>query len=255
MKFLILPLLALVSSARAADLAGDFKGPLGLQLYTLRESFKTNVPATLDKVKAMGFTEIEGGGDYGLGIEKFNAMLQERGLKMASAGFGYEAMTKDIAAAVRRAQAFGVKFVMCAWIPHKESGFTEADVHRAAADFNFALSLTMDSPAFVMMEGTTCHVLPLSVDRATPLSFGSAEKNAQTTPPLIAREFTMFPAKPAVPVQVTPLSVDLKMFNEVGQSAFTAANKLAPETVISLIEVRSMPAFAATQLRPLSVDL
>src|SRR5262245_32732551 len=118
-----------------------------------------------------------------------------------------------------------------------------------------ALSLTMDSPAFVMMEGTTCQVFPLSVDRATPLSFGSAEKNAQTTPPLSASEFTMFPATPAVPVQVVPLSVDLKMFIEVGQSAFTAANKLPPEKIISLIAVRSMPAFAATQLEPLSVDL
>src|SRR6476660_9643673 len=106
-KFLILALLTVSTGLRGADLSGDFKGPLGLQLYTLRESFKTNVPATLDKVKAMGFTEIEGGGDYGFGIEKFNALLQERGLKMASAGFGYEAMTKDIAAAVRRAQAFG----------------------------------------------------------------------------------------------------------------------------------------------------
>jgi len=120
----------------AADGSGDFKAPLGLQLYTLRESFKTNVIGTLDQIKALGFVEIEGGGDYGLGIEKFNALLKERGLKMVSAGFGYESMKKDIAAAVRRAQGFGVKFAMCAWIPHDKSGFTEADVRRAAADFN-----------------------------------------------------------------------------------------------------------------------
>ena len=136
MKMLILALLAASAIVRSAELSGDFKGPLGLQLYTLRESFKTNVPGTLDKVKAMGFTEIEGGGDYGLGLERFNALLHERGLKMVSAGFGYEAMKKDIASAVRRAQAFGAKFVMCAWIPHSESGFTEADVRRAATDFN-----------------------------------------------------------------------------------------------------------------------
>jgi sugar phosphate isomerase/epimerase len=37
---------------------------------------------------------------------------------------------------VRRAQALGVKFVMCAWIPHAESSFNEADVERTAADFN-----------------------------------------------------------------------------------------------------------------------
>ena len=136
MKILFLLLLGLGLGAQGADLSGDFKGPLGLQLYTLRESFKTDVPGTLDRVKALGFVELEGGGDYGLGLEKFNALLQERGLKMASAGFGYEAMKQDIAGAVRRAQAFGVKFVMCAWIPHAGSEFTEADVRRAAADFN-----------------------------------------------------------------------------------------------------------------------
>lgn len=136
MKFLLIAALAWSVVVPAAELSGDFKGPLGLQLYTLRESFKTNVPGTLDRVKALGFTEIEGGGDYGLGIEKFNALLQERGLKMVSAGFGYDAMKKDIAAAVRRAQSFGVKFAMCAWIPHGPSGFTETDVRRAAADFN-----------------------------------------------------------------------------------------------------------------------
>jgi sugar phosphate isomerase/epimerase len=136
MKYLALFLLALASYARAAELTGDFKGPLGLQLYTFREAFKTNVPGTLDKIKALGFKELEGGGNYGLGVEKFKALLKERGLKMASVGFGYEAMKKDIDACVQRAKAFDVKYVMCSWIPHAESGFTEADVRRAAADFN-----------------------------------------------------------------------------------------------------------------------
>jgi sugar phosphate isomerase/epimerase len=131
----LLASLALNPRIAAAE-AGDFKAPLALQLYTLRESFKANVPGTLDKVKSLGFVEIEGGSDYGLGVEKFNALLRERGLKMVSAGFGYEGLKKDTTAAVRRAQAFGVKFVMCAWIPHDRSGFTEADVRRAAADFN-----------------------------------------------------------------------------------------------------------------------
>src|SRR2546423_15519197 len=105
MKFIVFSLLVFSTVVHAAELSGDFKGPLGLQLYTLRECFKTNVAATLDKVRALGFTEIEGGGDYGLGIEKFNALLQERGLKMVSAGFGYEAMKHDVTAAVRRGQA------------------------------------------------------------------------------------------------------------------------------------------------------
>ena len=109
MKSLVLAFLAFSIIARAAELSGDFKGPLGLQLYTLRESFKTNVSATLDKVKAMGFTEIEGGGDYGLGMDKFSALLRERGLKLVSAGFGYENLKKDIAAAVRREEPGGAE--------------------------------------------------------------------------------------------------------------------------------------------------
>ena len=75
-----------------------------------------------------------------------------------------------------------------------------------------ALSLTMASPAFVMIEGTTCQVFPLSVDRARPLFFGSAANVAQTEPSLITKEWTTFPARPLVPFHVAPLSVDLKTF-------------------------------------------
>ena len=50
----LLTLLAVSTSSRAADRSGDFKDPIGLQLYTLRESFKTDVLGTLDKVKALG---------------------------------------------------------------------------------------------------------------------------------------------------------------------------------------------------------
>lgn len=135
MKSLVLAFLAMTLTATAADRSGDFKAPLGLQLYTFREAFKTNVVGTLDKIKELGFTEIEGGGDYGLGVDKFKELLRERGLKMVSAGFGYDNMKKDINAAVARAKEFGVTFAMCAWIPHK-GDFTEADVHQAAADFN-----------------------------------------------------------------------------------------------------------------------
>src|ERR1043166_6293494 len=97
MKLITFFLISLSVSVQAFELSGDFKGPLGLQLYTLRESFKTNVPGTLDKVKALGFTEIENGGDYRLGLEKFSALLQEHGLKMVNADFSYETMKQDIA--------------------------------------------------------------------------------------------------------------------------------------------------------------
>ncbi|HEV7866862.1 MAG TPA: sugar phosphate isomerase/epimerase [Chthoniobacteraceae bacterium] len=135
MKRFLCTLLSLSVGAFAVDFSGDFKGPAGLQLYSLRESFKTDVPGTLDKVKALGIREVETASTYGLGPEKFKAMLEERGLKPVSGHFQYEALKKDTAAAVKEAQALGLKFAVCPWIPHEIGSFGEADVQRAAADF------------------------------------------------------------------------------------------------------------------------
>ncbi|MEA3210938.1 MAG: hypothetical protein QOE70_3995 [Chthoniobacter sp.] len=136
MKHLLVSLFALTTSAFALDLSGDFKGPLGLQLYSLRDSFKTDVPGSLDKVKAFGFVEVETAGTYGLGAEKLKALLEERGLQPISGHFQYDALKKDLAAAVKEAQTLGVKFAVVPWIPHQGDSFGEADVKRAAADFN-----------------------------------------------------------------------------------------------------------------------
>ena len=48
------------SSATPAELklGGDFQGPLGVQLYSFREAFKTDVRGTLARVRALGFREV-----------------------------------------------------------------------------------------------------------------------------------------------------------------------------------------------------
>ncbi|MDB6171855.1 MAG: iolE 6 [Chthoniobacteraceae bacterium] len=132
MKRILLSLLLTASTA----FAGDFSGTAGLQLYSLRESFKKDVPGTLDKVKALGFTEVETATTYGMPNEKFLALLTERGLNPISGHFQYEALSKDLAGAVNTAKALGLKFAACPWIPHEEANFNEATCRKAAADFN-----------------------------------------------------------------------------------------------------------------------
>lgn len=136
----ILPsLLALVvaaGTAFSAEDAGSFHGTAGLQLYSLRESFKTDVPGTLDKVKALGIKEVETAGTYGLSAEEFRKQLEARGLTPISGHFQYEQLTKDLAGAIRDAKALGLKYVANPWIPHDVGNFSEADVRKAAADFN-----------------------------------------------------------------------------------------------------------------------
>jgi sugar phosphate isomerase/epimerase len=137
MKRFLLTLLFLPLSSFAADsAAGSFKGVAGLQLYSLRDLFKTDVPGTLDKAKAYGFTEVELAQTYGLGGEKFHEMLLARGLKAIGEHVQYGALTKDIGAVIQEAKALGLEYVACPWIPHEEAQFNEAGVRKAAADFN-----------------------------------------------------------------------------------------------------------------------
>ncbi len=136
MKRLLLSLLVLASSAAATLRAGDFQGAAGLQLYSLRELFKTDVPGTLDKVKAYGIAEVETASTYGMPPEKFREMLEARGLKAVSGHFQYDALTKDVDAAIREAKALGLQYMACPWIPHTAAEFTEEVTRKAAADFN-----------------------------------------------------------------------------------------------------------------------
>ncbi len=136
MKRLIVPFLALASTAFAIDLAGDFKGPVGLQLYSLRETIKTDPTAALDNTKAFGFTIAELYSSLPIETEKLKAELASRGITAVSAHFGYEALKKDLAGSVKTAQSLGLKYAGVAWIPHETANFGEADVKRAAADFH-----------------------------------------------------------------------------------------------------------------------
>ena len=138
MKRLLLPLLALTLSAHAVELSGDFKGPLGLQLYSLREQSKLHgVPWMLDKVKEFGIKEVELAGTGSLTPEQFKAELDQRGLKGISSHFPYKRYKEDLDNVVRDAKALGLKFAGCAWIDH-QGDFTEAACQDAIATFNRA---------------------------------------------------------------------------------------------------------------------
>jgi sugar phosphate isomerase/epimerase len=117
-----------------------FKNPVALQLYSFRESFKTNgVPATLAKVKAIGFTHVELAGTYGLTREQFKAELAKNGLTAISMHTDIKALasTTDSAKLLDDAKFYGVKYIGNAWFPH-EGTFDEADAKAAIAAFNAA---------------------------------------------------------------------------------------------------------------------
>jgi sugar phosphate isomerase/epimerase len=132
-------LAALIPSAIGAPVGTgpSFKGPLGLQLYSLRDQFAKDVPGTLDKVRDMGFKEVELAGTYGLSPEDFKKELDARGLKAVSGHFPYDRFRNDLVGIIREAKVFGFQYVGCAWIPHKDP-FDEKTCRQAIDVFNIA---------------------------------------------------------------------------------------------------------------------
>ncbi len=90
----------------------------GLVSYTLRNEFAKDVPTTLDKIKAMGITNVEFSNLFGKTSKELRAMLDTRGMVCTSYGTGYDALLGNIDTVALDATTLGAEFVRVAWIPH-----------------------------------------------------------------------------------------------------------------------------------------
>ncbi len=111
---------------------------IGLQLYSLREQFKKDVPGTYALIKSWNIHEIEGGGTNGMSMEEYKKLLADNNLKMVSVGVDFDQLAKDPQPAIDEAKAFGAKYIVCFWIPHKDTTFTIDDIKKAVDVFNTA---------------------------------------------------------------------------------------------------------------------
>lgn len=122
---------------KPAGVGGHFKGPLGLQMYSLRHLSATNQTLALDKTRAFGFPTIEGAAGR-LAPEEFLQTLAARDLKIVSTFADYARLKTNIDGVIASAQRLGVKYVVCGWIPHQKSNFSEKNAREAAEIFNAA---------------------------------------------------------------------------------------------------------------------
>ena len=115
----------------------SFKGPIGLQLYSLREQFNKDVPGTLDEVKSFGIQYAELAGTYNVPPEQFKEQLNARGIQAVGGHFPFERFRDDVEGIARESKGLGLKYAGCAWITH-EGDFNEKTCREAAAVFNRA---------------------------------------------------------------------------------------------------------------------
>src|SRR6266498_1219985 len=76
-------------------------GPVGLQLWSLREQLKKDVPGTLAKVRPLGIREVETAGTWGQTATEHRAALDKAGLRCQASHVGFERLRDDLASALK----------------------------------------------------------------------------------------------------------------------------------------------------------
>jgi len=115
-----------------------FKGPVGLQLYSLRGQFTQNVPAAIQTARSFGIQEVELAGLYNLKPTALRELLTAAGLKPVSGHFAYDRFKNDPEGVAAEAKALGLKYAGCAWINHAGPSMTPDEARAAAEVFNRA---------------------------------------------------------------------------------------------------------------------
>lgn len=107
----------------------------GVVSFTFRESFKKDMPGTLDRIKALGITDIEFSDLFGHSATEVKKMLDDRGMTCSSYGASFDTALNQTAEAAAIAKTLGASYVRVAWIPHTEP-FTLESISKLAEDFN-----------------------------------------------------------------------------------------------------------------------
>lgn len=115
---------------------GDFKAPLGVQVWSFR-TLSNDFPKLFSTISGMGFTHVETASFYGKTRTEYADALKAAGLKATSMHVDIKDLKERPDSIIADAKALGATYVGIAWYPHNDSvGFTLADAKQAVADFN-----------------------------------------------------------------------------------------------------------------------
>jgi len=106
----------------------------GLQLYTVRDLMKADMPGTLARVAAIGYKEVEFAGYFGRTPREVHEMLEKYHLSSPSTHLPFDTF-QNWQKALDDSKVIGHKWVTLPWIP-EEKRRTIADWKAIAAQFN-----------------------------------------------------------------------------------------------------------------------
>jgi sugar phosphate isomerase/epimerase len=128
---------AVVTSLPIRTLAASHKiDKVGVQLYTVRSTMKTDFEGTIAKVAAIGYKEVELAGYFDHSPKDIRAILDKNGLTAPSCHIAYAVVENHLPEQIEAAHVIGQKFIVCPWID--EANRTVDGYKRATELFNKA---------------------------------------------------------------------------------------------------------------------
>ena len=96
--------------------------PIGLQLYTVRNPLPKDFAGTLQKIAAIGYTEVEAAGFFGHSAASVKQMMDKAGLKCVSAHYTLADLIKTTPETIDYAKTLGLSYLVSStpWSPHPE---------------------------------------------------------------------------------------------------------------------------------------
>ena len=124
------------SSVRGADGTARRLDRIGVQLYTVRDAMQESVERTLERVAAIGYSEVEFAGYYDRSPQQIRNVLDVNGLSAPAVHVPLETLENDWQETVDFAATIGHRYLVAPWIAPADR--TSLDDYRSFAErFNY----------------------------------------------------------------------------------------------------------------------
>jgi len=104
--------------------------PIGLQLYTVRDSLAKDFEGTLRQVGQIGYRYVEMAGLGGRTVDQVRQILQQSNLKPVGAHASLDELNNQTATLVQQAKALSYPYITCSWLAES---FRTPEGYRQAA--------------------------------------------------------------------------------------------------------------------------
>ena len=109
-------------------------GPIGLQLYTVRDAMQKETEATLARVGALGYKEVEFAGYFGHPAAHIRQFLDKAGLRAPSVHVPIDTMRKAMTQTIADAKVIGHEWITMPWLAPEQRPTTADGWKKLAAE-------------------------------------------------------------------------------------------------------------------------